>query len=374
MRVRAAVAEEPAKPLVLKELRLDEPRDDEVLVKLVAAGICQTDAHVWHQRIPAPLPLVLGHEGAGVVQRVGAGVTNVVPGDHVVLSFQACGQCPQCLSERPAYCDSAFTANFSGARLDGTRGIHPADDGDGAVHGHFFGQSSFATHALATQRNTVKVSRDVPLEVLAPLGCGLQTGAGAVLNTFAAQPGSAVAVFGVGAVGCGAVMAARVAGASTIIAVDVNDRRLDLAAELGATHTLNAAHVDVTEEIRAITGRGVAHLLDTTGHADMLRHAVDALAPLGQLGTVAGGGPDASLHPARLALGKSVRGIVQGDAVPQLFIPKLVELYRSGRFPIDRLVRFYAFDDINTAFADAAHGDVVKPVLRIADTGVTEEE
>lgn len=366
MRIRAAVAEEPAEPFLIKDLTLDEPRDDEVLVRLVAVGICQTDAHVWHQRIPAPFPHVLGHEGAGIVERVGSAVTDLRPGDHVVLSFQSCGHCSQCLSGQPAYCDNAYAANFSGARLDGTRGVHAAD---GDIHGHFFGQSSFATHALTTQRNTVKVTKDAPLELLAPLGCGLQTGAGAVLNSFSVRAGSSVAVFGVGAVGFGAVMAARVAGASTIIAVDVNEQRLELAAELGATHTLDAAHADVAKEIKAITGRGVAHLLDTTGRADMLQHAVDALAPMGQIGLVTGGAPQVTVPTTGLTFGRSVRGIVQGDAVPQLFIPKLVELYQSGRFPVDRLVRFYAFDDINTAFADAAGGDVVKPVLRIADAG-----
>ncbi|MFE7156964.1 NAD(P)-dependent alcohol dehydrogenase [Streptomyces sp. NPDC057636] len=369
MRIRAAVADKRAEPLVIKELELDDPRSDEILVKLVATGICQTDAHVWHQRIPAPLPMVLGHEGAGIVERVGEGVTDVRPGDHVVLTFQACGQCAQCLSGHPAYCDSAFPANFSGSRIDGTRGVHGIHAGGSEINGHFFGQSSFATHALTTRRNTVKVNKDVPLELLAPLGCGLQTGAGAVLNSFAISTGATVAVLGVGAVGFGALMAARVAGASTIIAVDVNEQRLALAKELGATHILNASQADVAKAIREITGAGVGYVLDTTGRDEMLAHAVAALAPMGQIGLVAGGGPDTAVPVAELAFGKSVRGIVQGDSIPQLFIPKLVELYQSGRFPIDRLVRFYEFDDINTAFADAARGDVIKPVLRIADTG-----
>ncbi|MBQ1091933.1 NAD(P)-dependent alcohol dehydrogenase [Streptomyces sp. B93] len=371
MRIRAAVAESENAPLAVEELELDEPRADEILVRMVATGICQTDAHAWHQRIPSPLPLVLGHEGAGVVERVGPAVTGLEPGDHVVLSFQACGECDQCLSGHPAYCDKAFPANFAGARLDGSEGVHRTDDAaeeTEEVHGHFFGQSSFATHALTTQRNTVKVDKDVPLEMLAPLGCGLQTGAGSVLNTFDVPTGGSVAVFGVGAVGFGALMAARVAGASTIIAVDVNPWRLALAEELGATHTIDATGTDVAAAIRDITGSGVGYVLDTTGRAEMITQAVASLAPMGQVGLVAGAAPDAAVPPAELALGKSVRGIVQGDAVPQLFIPKLVELYRSGRFPIDRLVRFYDFDDINTAFADAASGDVVKPVLRIADT------
>ncbi|MEV1066295.1 NAD(P)-dependent alcohol dehydrogenase [Streptomyces sp. NPDC050263] len=368
MRIRAAVAEAKANPLLIEELELDEPRDDEILVKLVATGICQTDAHALHGRVPAPLPMVLGHEGAGIVERVGRSVAGVQPGDHVVMSFQACGQCAQCLSGHPAYCDQALTANFSGARLDGSRGVHRVDNTDSDLSGHFFGQSSFATYALTTQRNTVKVDKDVPLELLAPLGCGIQTGAGAVLNSFGLPTGGTIAIFGVGAVGFSALMAARVAGASTIIAVDVNAQRLALADELGATHTLNAGGTDVVEAIKQITERGIDYVLDTTGRADMLRHAVASLAPMGQVGLVAGGAPG-TLSPAELALGKSVRGIIQGDAVPQLFIPKLVELYQSGRFPIDRLIRFYEFDDINAAFADAARGDVVKPVLRIAETG-----
>ncbi|PWR07331.1 alcohol dehydrogenase [Micromonospora acroterricola] len=372
MRIRAAVAEEASKPFVIKELDLDEPRADEVLVKLVATGICQTDAHAWHGHGPASLPIVLGHEGSGIVERVGPGVTDLQPGDHVVLSYQSCGRCAQCLRGQPAYCDRAVDANFSGARLDGTRGLRRVGAegaGDAEVNGHFFGQSSFATYALATARNTVKVPDDAPLELLGPLGCGLQTGAGAVLNSFQVPAGASVAVFGAGAVGFGALMAAVATGAGTVIAVDVNQQRLTLAEEMGATHTLDARQVDVAAEIKRLTGRGVDFVLDTTGRADMLNHAVASLAPMGQVGLVAGGNRDATVPAAKLALGMSVRGIVQGDSIPQLFIPKLIKLYQSGRFPIDRLVRFYKFDEIDEAFAAAAHGDVIKPVLRFADSG-----
>ncbi|MFF9490322.1 NAD(P)-dependent alcohol dehydrogenase [Streptomyces sp. NPDC014676] len=365
MHIRAAVARARSEPLVIEDLELEEPVGDEILVRVVATGVCQTDSHVWNQRIPAPLPLVPGHEGAGVVERIGPSVTELRPGDHVVLSFQACGHCEQCLSGHPAFCDSAIAANFAGARLDGTRGIRRTDGGE--IHGHFFGQSSFATYALATQRNAVKVPDDVPLDILGPLGCGLQTGAGAVLNSFAVPAGSSVAVLGVGAVGFGALMAAHLSGAATVIAVDVNPQRLALAAELGATHVIDARQTHVAEEIKRITGRGVAYALDTTGRADMIDHAVDALAAAGQAGLVAGS-EDARIPTAKLGLGMSVRGIVQGDSNPRLFIPRLIQLYRSGRFPFDRLVRFYDFDDINTAFADAARGDVVKPVLRMTDT------
>ncbi|MEV6781245.1 NAD(P)-dependent alcohol dehydrogenase [Streptomyces sp. NPDC051098] len=364
MRIRAAVAEEQAKPLVVEELEIDDPRDDEVLVRMVATGICQTDSHVLHQRIPAPLPMVLGHEGAGVVERIGKSITDLQPGDHVVLSFQACGECPQCLSGHPAYCERTVAANFGGARFDGTRALHRAN---GDVNGHFFGQSSFATHALTTRRNTVKVSKDVPLETLAPLGCGVQTGAGAVLNSFALSEGDTIAVFGVGAVGFSAVMAARAACAATIIAVDVNEQRLALAEELGATHTVNARSADdVADAIKAIASTGVNYVLDTTGRPDMIAHAVSSLTMMGKVGLVAGAAPDASIRAADLALGKSVQGIIQGDVTPELFIPKLVQMYKDGIFPVDRLVSFYDFEDINTAFADAASGDVVKPVLRFS--------
>jgi aryl-alcohol dehydrogenase len=366
VRIRAAVAEERSKPFFIEELELDDPRNDEVLVRLVATGICQTDAHVREQSVPTPLPIVLGHEGAGIVEQVGAAVVDLRPGDHVVLSYQACGWCGQCLSGHPAYCDKAFAANFSGARLDGTRGLHRIDARRSQIYGHFFGQSSFATHALTTRRNTIKVPDNTPLEFLGPLGCGLQTGAGAVLNSFAVPVGSTVAILGVGAVGFGALMAAHVAGASTLIAVDVNPQRLALAEEMGATHAVDAAHADVSRTIKDITGTGVAYVLDTTGRADMLGHALASLAPMGQVGLVAGGARDAAVPAAKLAFGMSVRGIVQGDSIPQLFIPRLVGLYQLGRFPIDRLVRFYEFEDIDAAFADAARGDVVKPVLRIS--------
>ncbi|RRD22389.1 NAD(P)-dependent alcohol dehydrogenase [Brucellaceae bacterium VT-16-1752] len=367
IKIRAAVVEEAAKPFQIEELELDEPRADEVLVRIVATGICQTDSHVWHQNIPTPLPVILGHEGSGVVERVGSAVTSLKPGDHVVMSYQACGHCEPCLTAHAPYCDHAMEANFSGARLDGTVGVHRKTGVEGQpLHGHFFGQSSFATYALTTERNTVKVPDDVPLELLGPLGCGLQTGAGAVLNTFKVAAGETIAIFGTGAVGLAGIMAARVASAGAIIAVDVNEQRLGLARELGATHTINPSASDVGQELRAITGRGVNYVLDTSGRKEMLAHAVNGLAQLGQLGLVASAGSDGTVEVSKLILGQLVRGIVQGDAVPQLFIPELIRLYKAGQFPFDRLVRFFPFEKINEAFAAAARGEVIKPILRVA--------
>lgn len=362
----AAVAEARAEPFSIQELELDEPRADEVLVRIVACGVCQTDAHVWHQRLPTPLPIVLGHEGAGVVERVGQAVTSVKPGDHVVLSYQACGHCRPCLQAHAPYCDHQAQANFSGTRLDGTIGIHRlAGSSAPAVRGHFFGQSSFATFALATERNTVKVPEDLPLELLAPLGCGLQTGAGAVLNTFQMTAGETLTIFGAGAVGLAAIMAANAIAAGAIIAVDVNESRLTLARELGATHTINPQDLDVGTALRAITGRGVNYVFETSGRGEMLDHALKGLAPRGQIGFVAPG-PQSVVELLRMPPGAQVRFIIQGDAVPQLFIPELIRLHRAGRFPFERLVRFYPFEHINEAFADSARGEVIKPVLRMA--------
>lgn len=360
---RAAVLERKDGPFEFRDVEIEEPRPDEVLVRMVATGICATDAHVRAQRMATPLPVVLGHEGAGIVERTGTAVTSVEPGDHVVLSYHSCGHCRPCASGHAAYCDNLWAANFAGARLDGSNGLHAARGL--RPRGHFFGQSSFSTHALTHQRNTIKVPADLPLQVMAPLGCGLQTGAGAVLKALAVPAGASFAVFGVGAVGMAAVMAARVAGATTIVAVDVDAGRLELASELGATHIVDPGRVeDLTSALRAVQGRGLEYVLDTSGRKENLDAGVGALAPLGQFGFVAfheGGG--AVIDAGRLSMGQSLRGIIQGDAVSPLLINELAELYRAGRFPIDRLLSFYDFTDINAAFEDSGAGRVTKAIL-----------
>lgn len=361
MQIRAAVVEEKSGPFVLRDLELDDPRPDEVLIRIVATGVCQTDAHVRDQAYAVPLPVVLGHEGAGVVVKVGSEVTSVAPGDHVALSYQSCGHCNYCLQGHGPYCVHGFELCFGGARLDGTNALH-----DG-VHGHFFGQSSFATYAIATERNVVKVPTDVPLELMGPLGCGMQTGAGAVLNTLKVPAGASIAVFGTGGVGLAAIMAARIAGASIIIAVDISDERLALASELGATHIINGRSEDTRARIMAITAAGVDYVLEITAQPKMLKLAVDVLALMGTAALIGGApaGTEAPVDMNQLLNGRSVRGIVQGDATPQVFVPRLIELYRAGKFPFDRLVRFYEFEDINQAFADAKSGRTIKPILRI---------
>jgi aryl-alcohol dehydrogenase len=329
--VTAAVVREQEQPFEVEELELEEPQAGEVLVRVVATGMCHTDLIVRDQWYPVPLPVVLGHEGAGVVERIGDGVTKLEPGD-----------------------------------LDGSNALSKDDE---PVHDRFFGQSSFATYAIATERNAIKVRDDVPLELLGPLGCGIQTGAGGVMHSLAPEAGTSIAVFGAGAVGMSAVMAARIVGCATIIATDVIPERLELARELGATHTINANESEnVVEEVQGITDGGANCTLETSAVPAVLRQAVEALAPTGVCGIIGAAplGTEVSLDMNDLLIpGKVVRGIVEGDSVPDVFIPRLVNLYAQGRFPFDRLVQYYTLDEINKAAEDAEKGATLKPVLRI---------
>jgi aryl-alcohol dehydrogenase len=364
---KAAVVRRKGGPFAIETLTVDEPRADEVLVRIVATGMCHTDIVIRDQVYPVPLPIVLGHEGAGVVERVGAAVHKVAPGDHVVLSFMSCGHCARCAMGQPAYCDKGHPLCFGGTREDGSTAMR--DGKAEPVHDHFFGQSSFGTYALAHERTVVKVPQDLPLERLGPLGCGIQTGAGAVMNALKIGTGASFAAFGSGSVGLAAIMAARIAGATTIVAVDVIASRLALAKELGATHVINAAETDPVAALRKLTNGGVDFTLESTGLPAVVRQAVDALGTRGTCGIVGAApiGTTASFDLGGLmSPGKSIRGIIQGDSVPELFIPHLIELHRQGRFPFDRLIKFYSFDDINQAAADSESGVTIKPVLRMA--------
>jgi aryl-alcohol dehydrogenase len=356
-KIQAAVLRKKGVPLKIESLELLGPRDDEVLVRLVASGICHTDIDFCDDWDEAENAVVLGHEGAGVVERVGKSVKSIKGGDHVVLSYQSCGHCHQCRSGHPAHCQHFYEANFGFQRLDGSNALQRS-----GVRGHFFGQSSFATHSLATERNLVKVSKDLPLEVLSPLGCGIQTGAGTVMNSLKVSDGASIAVFGTGAVGLAAVMAARLVGADPVIGVDMKPKRLRLALKLGATHAIDNRHQDVAAGIADITGSGVDYVLENTGSAEMHQLAIDVLNPHGVVALLTGESGTDSLPEGRKTL-----GIIQGDAVPQHFIPKLIDLYQAGRFPFDRLVKFYDFSEINQAMADSKNGDTIKPVLRISE-------
>ena len=352
-KIRAAVLRKSGGPLRLENLELEGPAEDEVRVAVAASGICHTDISFiddW-----AGEPVVLGHEGAGIVEEVGKKVTGIVPGDHVVLSYQSCGACAECKKGRPFECERFFEANFGFNRLDGSNGLARS-----GVKGHFFGQSSFATHCLASERNIVKEGKDLPLEVLAPLGCGIQTGAGTIINIFKVKKGQSVAVFGTGAVGLAAVMAARLRGAYPIIGVDIIPERLKLGVELGATHAVDSHHEYVASRIRAITGKGVDFVLDTTGSYKMSRFSIEALNPGGIAADVTGIASTGALPEGRKAI-----SVIQGNAVPQRFIPELIRIYKAGLFPFDRLIKYYDFSDINKAIAASRNGSAIKPVLRM---------
>lgn len=361
MKIKAAVLQAASGRFSFQDVELEEPQTDEVLVRVVACGVCHTDVRMREHPGSAPLPMILGHEGAGIVEKVGAGVQEVVPGDRVILSYPYCGGCRQCLSGHPAYCVHNIQLCFRGSRTDGSSAYQ------GGVHGHFFGQSSFATYSMATGRNVVKVTGEVPLELLAPLGCGLQTGAGAVLNALKVEPGASIAIFGTGSVGMAAIMAARIAGASPIIAVDLNEARLAMAGELGATHVIHGTGEEVRRRVLDITGRGADYILELTGNPDMLSRAVESLAQMGTVAVIAGSTPGtkASIETRLIMNGRTLKGVIQGDSVSKLFLPQLIEHYRGGRFPFDRLVRVYDFDDIERAFQDSHDGITLKPVLRI---------
>lgn len=368
MRITAAVVREAGDHLSLETLELDEPRADEVRVRIVATGICHTDHTVMHGHFSPPiaLPMVLGHEGAGIVEAVGPAVTTLRPGDHVVLSIEGCGTCAPCRTGQTPYCDHAAAANFGRTRLDGSATLN---DARGPVGASFFGQSSFATYALARTTNAVKVPSDLPLDLLAPLGCGLQTGAGAVFNVIRSQPGESIVVFGVGTVGLAAIMAARVSGCDPIVAVDTKPSRLEMARELGATHLIDASLGDLGQQLRAIMPEGFDSAVDTSAVPAVFAAGVDALRRAGTIVLLgaAAHGTQVTLDMNSILVGKQIRGSIQGDARPHEFIPRLVDLHRNGQFPFDRFVTFYPFAEIEQAMRDAADGKAVKAVLRMND-------
>jgi len=363
--VSAAVVRKKGGPFTIEKLQLGEPRADEVLVRIVAAGMCHTDMVVRDQVYPVPQPIVLGHEGAGVVERIGSSVVKVRPGDHVVLSFMSCGHCRFCEQGRPGNCLNFNAHNFSGGRADGSNSLH---DEHGPMHDHFFGQSSFSTFALANERNVVKVPKEAPLELLGPLGCGIQTGAGAVMNALKVGAGASFAAFGAGAVGLSAILAARAVGATTIVAVDVVPSRLAFAKAIGATHAVNAAEQDPVAAVKTITDGGVQFTLESTGLPQVVRQAVDALGVRGVCGIVGAAPPGTEIKidvTEFMQMAKTIYGIIEGDSVPDVFIPQLIELFMQGRFPFDKLTKFYPFERINDAASDSERGLTIKPIIRI---------
>lgn len=359
MQTTAAVSREGAPVPEIETVDLDGPAAGELLVRVVACGVCHTDLVVHEQM--GPRPIILGHEGAGIVEEVGEGVTSHAPGDRVLLTASYCGACRSCRQGATSYCAEMFPRNFGGARSDGTSGV---SQGDARIHAHFFAQSSFSRYALTEAKSAIHMPDDVALETVAPLGCGIQTGAGAVFSTLALRPWQSLAVFGAGSVGLSAVMAARLAGAMRIVAVDPVPSRLALAQELGATDTIDAGEGDAAERILELTGgAGVDASLNTTQVPAVYDQAVRCLGLRGVAAFVAT--PNAPWSPdvAHLIVGgRSIVGTGTGMAAREL-VPMLIDFHRQGRFPFERLIRNYPFDAIADAFRDSERGETVKPVL-----------
>ena len=362
MKARAAIVWRAGKPFSIEEVELDAPRDTEVQVRIRAVGICHTDLIGRDGLYPTPLPLVCGHEGAGVVEMVGAKVTKVVPGDKVVLSFVSCGGCENCLRGESPYCDHMFLMNFGGRRPDGSS---PISRNGETINGVFMGQSSFASRAIADERTVVKITADVDFPTLAPLGCSVLTGVGAVVNTLRPQVGSSIAVFGCGAVGLCAIMAAKMAGCLPVIAIDPKLNRLGMALRLGATHAVDPTQQEPVEAVRDISGGGVDYSLEVTGLPSVFPQAVEALRETGMCGLVGAApyGEHGSIHLTTLLRGRRVQGVICGDATPDIFIPRLTELNQAGLLPYQELITQYQFEEINKAAAASEAGTVIKPVL-----------
>ncbi|MEV0110057.1 NAD(P)-dependent alcohol dehydrogenase [Nocardia sp. NPDC050799] len=364
MQAQAALLTEAGSDFTLAEIDVDDPHPGEVLVRIEAVGICHTDLAARDGVLPLEFPGVAGHEGAGTVLAVGAGVTKVAAGDKVGITFNSCGECATCTTGRQSYWENFTEFNYGGTRRDGSK---PLSRDGSPIGGMFFGQSSFARVALANERNVVRIDDDIPFALLAPLGCGVQTGVGAVTRSLRAEKGSAIVIAGGGSVGLSAAIGAVIAGCGTIVVVEPTPARRELALELGASHVVDPAAGDLTEQVRAIVPEGVDHVLDTTGIPAVVEALIGAVRVRGSVGLIGvPGDPAAAVRLniiATLTLGLTVTGIIEGDSVPDEFIPELVGLYREGKLPLEKLVTTFEFERINDAVAAQHAGEVVKPVL-----------
>ena len=366
MKTRAAVLYAPGEPMRVEEVELDPPGVHEVQVRMVAAGVCHSDYHVMTGELPQYLPMALGHEGAGVIEAIGPGVTNYQVGDHVVLSFMpSCGVCPFCTAGHANLCDRS-TAKVPGALQDGTYRMHTSA---GTNVGQFLFVSTFSEHTVVPDISLVPIDAHYPLNRAALVGCGVLTGVGSVIYRARVQPGSTVAIFGVGGVGTNIVQGATLAGARTIIAVDVNDFKLQNARELGATHTVNSRSSDPVVEIRKITdGLGVDYAFDAVALSETTAAAYKGLAKGGTLvlvGLAPASQTTLPIMPLSLVLTqKTIMGVIYGDARPRNDIPTMLKMYEGGQLKLDELVtQTYTLDQVNDAYADMIAGKIIRGVI-----------
>ena len=362
--MKAAVLYEPGQPLRVEDVELAPPRTGEVRVRVGAAGVCHSDYHVMHGDMVAVLPAVLGHEGAGVVEEVGPGVTGVAQGDHVVLLWRtSCGRCEYCSVGRPALCVVGTALRNSGLLMDGTTRLSRDD----LQLRHFAGVSCFAEQTVCAQEAVLKIPEDIPMPIAALAGCAVMTGVGAVVNTAKVEPGSTVLVIGAGGVGLCAIMGAVLAGAARIIAADLNPAKLELATSLGATDVVDSSRDDLLDAVRELTGAGVDYAFEVIGLAETVEQAIRAVRVGGT--AVAVGivptGMTAQVNVQQLVMQeKTLKGSIYGSTRPRVDFPRLFELYRRGRLPLDRLLtRQWALGEINEAYDALLAGTVARSVV-----------
>jgi aryl-alcohol dehydrogenase len=366
MKSKALVVYEKKGPFVLDEIDIEAPGAGEVLVRITASGLCHTDILAWEKGEETafndiPLPMVLGHEGAGVVEAIGPGVDFCKVGDQVVLSYNHCEECDGCHSGITGTCDEMVGLNFTGVQKGGGTRLHK----DGVPVSTFFGQSSFAHYAVTNRSNTIVVPKDVPIELFGPFGCGIQTGSGAVFYKCHPIPGDSIVVFGCGSVGLSALLAAKACGCTTIVAVDVFDSKLELAKSLGATHALNAKNCDVATEIQKIKRGGVNYAIETTGNGKILAQSLHCIAAGGKSCVIGAGNAESTISIDALRSERTIVGVIEGSIDPHLQIPRLIELYKNGMFPVEKFTTFYDMKDMNQAVEDTATGKAIKAIIRM---------
>jgi alcohol dehydrogenase len=379
MRIRAAVLEKSglpppyaqSRPLAVREVELAEPGQGEILVSIMAAGLCHSDLSVIDGNRPRPLPMVLGHEAAGIVERLGPGVENLSVGDHVVFVFvPSCGVCGACIVGRPALCVPGAAANGAGVLLSGERRLAETGASSERELNHHLGVSAFAEFATVSSHSVVKVDRDLPFEHAALFGCAVLTGVGAVMNGARISPGDRIAVIGLGGVGMAAVLGARAAGAEQIVAVDISREKLNIAKSLGATDTFEATQDGVADSIRQATGGGVDHAIELAGAVPALQLAYQIVRRGGQLTT--GGLPSATaLFPipaaSLVADEKAVRGSYLGSCIPARDIPRFIRLFKRGLLPVDLLLtKEMPLSEINAGFDLLREGRLVRGIVSLA--------
>lgn len=362
--MKAAILYEFNTPLVIEEIEIPRPRSKEILVRVKAVGVCHTDLHPIKGDMPVHLPIVLGHEGAGIVEEIGEGVTTLQPGDHVIL-FPApfCGGCISCVTGMPYACMVAGPLLFEGTMLDGTRRLKTSN---GKELNHFFCQSSFAEYAVVHESAAVKVGKDLPIEKMAAFSCGMSTGLGMIRNTAKVEPGTRVAVFGCGGVGLMAMWSAKLVPASMIIGVDTMDNKLEMAKEFGATHVINASKENPVEKIIELTGGGADYSFECIGNVKVMEQAYDAVHP-GGTAVVAGAGPmgeKVCVDALSLVTGKVLMGCVGGSTIAAVDIPTNIDLYKKGLLPLDKFIsRTYPLEEINQALEAMERGEVARSII-----------